>query len=359
MIFDSVESVALPCDLDSFDAIIDVRSPAEFEEDHLPGAINLPVLTDDERIEVGTLHKDSPFRARRLGAAIISRNAGNHIEKALQDHPKDWAPLIYCWRGGMRSRSFAFILRSIGWRARVIEGGYKSWRNHLRIELSRILEEPALDLRVLNGLTGTAKTRLLHALAEAGAQVLDLEGLANHRGSLLGQVGPQPSQKFFESQLYGRLRAFDLTRPIFTEGESNRIGTVHLPAAYWARLPQATTYGVTLALEERSRYLLEDYDHFPQSRDHLSTLLNELRRLRGNAQVEEWQHQIASEDWSAFVKSILENHYDLAYRKPGSEGCVYPSASHTIALPNASPEALQEAARALRAQFDPPRETTP
>lgn len=344
---DTVESVALPCDLNSFDEVIDVRSPSEFEEDHLPGALNLPILDDEERTEVGTFHRHDPFQARRLGAALISRHAAEHIEEELSTRPKNWAPLIYCWRGGMRSRSFAFILRSIGWRARVLDGGYKAWRNFLRQDLTRILSEPELDLHILNGLTGSAKTRLLHALQELGAQVLDLEGLANHRGSLLGQVGPQPSQKRFESLLYKKLISFDLTKPIFTEGESNRIGTIHLPPSYWSRLPEATTYEVELPLEERTRYLLEDYEHFPKASTHLSDLLNELRRIRGNDQVNAWQKMIENDEWASFVRSILQNHYDLAYRRPGQDGCAYPHPEKVIALSEADPKALREAAGQL------------
>ena len=284
---DVVESVSLPCDLKNFDDIVDVRSPAEFIEDHLPGAINLPILDDKERAEIGTLHRSDPFQARRQGAALISRHAAQHIEQALANHSKNWAPLIYCWRGGMRSRSFAYILRSIGWRARVLDGGYKAWRNHLRSNLDLLFGDPSFDLHILNGLTGSAKTRLLHALRDLGAQVLDLEGMANHRGSLLGQVGPQPSQKRFESLLYEQMQSFDLSKPIFSEGESNRIGSIHLPATYWSRLPQSTTYEVQLSLEERTRYLLEDYEHFPNASAHLSELLNELRRIRGHQQVDD------------------------------------------------------------------------
>ena len=348
---DSVESVTLPCDLGSFDEIIDVRSPSEFQEDHIPGATNLPILSDNERVEVGTIHRNSPFLARQKGAAIISRHAADHLESILHDRPKNWAPLLYCWRGGMRSRSFAFILRSIGWRARVLDGGYKAWRNYLRQNLALLLASPSLNLQILNGLTGSAKTRLLHALAQQGAQVLDLEGLANHRGSLLGEVGPQPSQKRFESLLHQQLSSFDLSKPIFTEGESNRIGSLHLPASYWARLPQSTTVEITLPLDERAIYLLEDYDHFTKSPENLSKLLNELRRLRGNAQVDEWQKHIQQGNWIEFLKSILENHYDLAYRRPGSEGCAYPAPNKTIALPDASSSTLKTAAQELIASF--------
>lgn len=351
MIKETVEAVSVPLDFSAFSEIIDVRSPSEFEEDHLPGAINLPVLSDAERIEVGTLHTDNPFEARRVGAIIISRNVAAHLESALADRDRDWAPLLYCWRGGMRSCSMAVILRSIGWRARILQDGYKAWRNFLRTDLQYLLATPRLDLQVLGGLTGSGKTRLLHALRDAGAQVLDLEGLANHRGSLLGTVGPQPSQKRFESGIYDALQGFDLSRQVFLEAESNRIGALHIPAALWKRLPDGTVHEVTMPLEARSAYLLEDYEHFPLEPEHLTSLLDELRRIRGHAQVDEWQAQIKDGQWDDFVRSILVNHYDLAYRRPGSEGSTYQTPADTIALPDGTPASLRHAAADLLASL--------
>lgn len=347
MLKEAIETVSLPLDLSGFSEIIDVRSPSEFEEDHVPGAINLPVLSDPERIEVGTLYDSDQFQARRLGASYISRNIAHYLDHDLSDRNRDWAPLIYCWRGGMRSCSMAVILRSIGWRARVLEGGYKAWRNHLRVDLERLLNTPGIDFQVLGGLTGSGKTRLLHALRAAGAQILDLEGLANHRGSLLGTVGDQPSQKRFESGIYKTLLDCDLTKPVFLEAESNRIGSVHIPSALWQRLPQGTVHEVTMPIEERAAYLLEDYEHFPLAPDHLTELLDVLRRIRGNDQVEHWQEQIKQGQWKDFVRSILVNHYDLAYRRPGDEGSVYQPRSSVIALPDAQPGTLDQAARAL------------
>ena len=341
MIKEAIETVSLPLDFSVFSEIIDVRSPGEFAEDHLPGAINLPVLSDAERCEVGTVYTSDQFLARRLGAAHISRNVASYLDDQLTSRDRSWSPLIYCWRGGMRSCSMAVILRSIGWRARVLEGGYKAWRNFLREDLERLLATPDLKLHVLGGLTGSGKTRLLHALREAGGQILDLEGLANHRGSLLGTVGEQPSQKYFESTLYEALLACDLERPIFLEAESNRIGSVHIPSALWQRLPDGVVHEVTMPLEDRAAYLLEDYEHFPLDPQHLTDLLNTLRRIRSNEQVDQWQDQIKRADWKEFVRSILVNHYDLAYRQPGAEGSVYQPPSHLIPLPNAKRETLQ------------------
>ena len=342
-----LEEVSLPVDISAFSEIVDVRSPGEFAEDHLPGAINLPALDDEQRCEVGTLYKSSPFDARRLGAAMISRNIARYLENELRDRTKDWAPLVYCWRGGMRSGSMAVVLRSIGWRARVLEGGYKAWRGFVREDLARLVESPEFRLHILAGLTGSAKTRLLHAIEAAGAQILDLEGLANHRGSLLGTVGPQPGQKRFETLLHGRLSDLDLTRPIFAEAESNRIGTVHIPGALWKRLGDGRVYEVLLPIEERAAYLLEDYQHFPDDPQRIHTLVNGLRRLRGNELVDQWQKLITAGRWTEFVRSILENHYDLVYRRPGSADCVYRKPERQIGLPDAQTASIAQAAREL------------
>ena len=355
MSLEAIEHVELPLDFSVFSEIIDVRSPGEFAEDHLPGAINLPVLGDDERHEVGTLYESSPFEARRLGAALISRTVAGYLENELRDRPRDWAPLLYCWRGGMRSGSIAVILRSIGWRARVLEGGYKAWRNFVRLDLERLVNTPSLQLHILAGLTGSAKTRLLHAIEAAGSQILDLEGLANHRGSLLGGVGPQPGQKHFETRLYEALSGLDLTRPVFAEAESNRIGALHIPGPLWQRLGDGTVSEILLPLEERAAYLLDDYRHFPDDPRRIHQLVDKLRRLRGSELVDQWQSLIDAGEWTGFVRSILENHYDLVYRRPGSSGCVYQSPACQIALPDAGVESITRAAAELiaTARHDP------
>jgi tRNA 2-selenouridine synthase len=341
-----VERAALPLNFGAFSAVIDVRSPDEFAEDHLPAAINLPVLDNEERVRVGTLYNRSPFEARKLGAALISRNAARFLEHDLRGHDKGWTPLVYCWRGGMRSHSLAVILRSIGWRAMVLDGGYKAWRKFVREDLDRLAEHP-LRFHILAGLTGSAKTRLLHAIHREGGQILDLEALANHRGSLLGTVGPQPSQKHFESRLHEQLSRLDPDRPVFAEAESNRIGTVHIPATLWKALGAGVVHEVTLPIRERAAYLLEDYEHFPADPRRISGLVDELRRIRGNTLVDQWQLQIESGEWREFVLSILEHHYDLAYRQPGSQGGNYRAPTSTIALPDATPSTLRAAAANL------------
>lgn len=344
-----VETISLPHDFSEFSEIIDVRSPSEFAEDHLPGAINLPVLNDEERVIVGTLHKTSPFEARRLGAGMISANAARHLNTHFADKEKSYTPLINCWRGGMRSNSLAHILRSVGWRARVLGGGYKAFRQFSSEDLERILSNPDLQLTVLSGPTGVAKTRILKTLQDQGAQVLDLEGLANHKGSILGLTPntSQPSQKHFESQLWKTLSDFDPNQPIFTEAESNRIGRLHCPPPLWRKLSQSRVVSIKLPLGQRAAFLLDDYPYFTQDPEHLKELLAKLIKLRGHDQVQAWNEQIDAEQWTEFVASILQNHYDLAYRRAGDEKSNYPAATSCIELIGFTPADLTQACSSL------------
>jgi len=347
MSLDRMESVSLPIDLSEFDEIIDVRTPLEFAEDHLPGAINLPVLNDEQRIEVGTIYKTASFEGRRLGAHHVSTSIARHLEGYLADRPPKWNPLLYCWRGGMRSHSFATVMRSIGWRARVLEGGYKAWRRFVMDDLPRQISEQNLQFRIIAGLTGTGKTRLLDSLRELGAQVIDLEALANHRGSLLGSQGEQPNQRRFESLLHMSLSTINPRRPIFAEAESNRIGSAYIPPALWQKFSEASVIELTLPAAERVKLLLEDYEHFPRDPDTLASILDNLRQLRGHKQVDAWQAQITSRIWPAFVASILKDHYDLCYRRPGSPDSNYQVPSRQLALHDCSAASYAQAAREL------------
>ncbi|MBY6081785.1 tRNA 2-selenouridine(34) synthase MnmH [Ruegeria arenilitoris] len=298
-----------------FDTIIDVRSPAEFAEDHLPGAINLPVLDNEERARVGTIYvQQSPFLARKLGAALVFRNAANHIETQLSHHEGGWRPLVYCWRGGQRSGSFTWMLQQIGWRAEVIEGGYRSYR---RLVKQYLYDDPLpFKLVALDGYTGTAKTELLARLQTRGVQVLDLEALANHRGSLLGeQPGGQPSQKAFESALASAMCALDPARPVLVEAESSKIGSLILPPAVWQSLCQAPRILVTADIEARTDYLVAAYDDILSDAERLRDRLSPLRFHRGHDVVDAWMAQIAEGNKTALTRALMEQHYDPAYEK--------------------------------------------
>ena len=299
-----------------FDSIIDVRSPSEFLDDHMPGAINLPVLDDAQRAEIGTIYKQiNPFEAKRSGAALVAQNIAGHLQTDLAKKDRDWRPLIYCWRGGQRSGAMAKIFSDIGWHSAVIEGGYKSYRKAVLDDLDHL---PAtFRLIVLSGPTGTAKTHILRAAAENGLQVLDLEGLANHRGSLLGSEpgSPQPAQRLFESRLCATLQNFSPNRPIFIEAESNKIGKIHVPSALWASMRQASRVSLTAPIDARIAFLQRDYRHIIEQPEHLIKLLQGLRQRYSTATFDLWESTIKAGDWRGFVHNLLETHYDPAYAR--------------------------------------------
>ncbi len=342
-ILDAFWSRGTPC---PFSAIIDVRSPGEYAEDHIPGAINLPVLNDGERAEVGTIYQQvGPFPARKLGAALVSANISKHLHSHFADRGKDYRPLVYCWRGGQRSASLSHILAQIGWRVSVLNGGYKTYRTHVLRELEIV--PVTLNYRIIAGATGTGKTQVLHRLAERGAQVLDLEGLANHRGSVLGNMGSQPSQKWFDSQLLDALNTFTPASPVWVESESNRIGNVYLPPKLWSVLRAASGYRIHVPPEGRVQYLLSEYAHFVADRETLKHILNALRTRHGTSPITAWIEQIDAGQWHAFVASLLAIHYDPAYAK--SSGRCYPNVGQNLPMRDVSPEAVDELVTVLLA----------
>lgn len=300
--------------LERFDAILDARSESEYAEDHLPGAVNWPSLNDQERHEVGTIYKQvSPFEARKRGAALVAANVARHIEREVLDKGKDWQPLVYCWRGGKRSGSLALILGQIGFRVSVIEGGYKAFRSSVLAALPALVQR--LDYRVVCGPTGAGKTRLLHALQRAGAQVLDLEGLASHRSSVLGLIPgqPQPTQKAFDTLVWDRLRRFDPARPVFVESESRKVGNVAVPQPLIERMRASDCLRLELADDERVGLLLEEYEFFVRDPALFSQRLAALAELRGKAVVQEWQDEVAAGRIEQVVRELLFKHYDPGY----------------------------------------------
>jgi tRNA 2-selenouridine synthase len=329
-----------------FDTVIDVRSPAEFAEDHVPGAINCPVLDDAERARVGTIYKqESPFAARKVGAVLVARNIARHIEERFAEQPKSWRPLVYCWRGGQRSGAFTLILREIGWPARRLAGGYKTWRQHVLTTLEAL--PPRLDLRVIAGPTGSGKSRLLDALAAAGAQTLHLEALAAHKGSVLGDLPgqPQPSQKQFETALHEVLRHCDPARPVYTEAESRRIGRLHLPNALFAAIRGGRRLVVEADLATRVDFLLTDYAYFCDA-GRLTPALERLVEAQGRATVPHWQEMAVAGDFATLVGELLTRHYDPLYARSarGERG-----QAERIAAPDLSPAGLRALATTVLA----------
>lgn len=301
-------------DRHAFDTLIDARSPAEFALDHLPGAINCPVLDDDERRIVGTIYKQTgAFEARRIGGAMVAANLAKHLRGPLADKPPGWKPLVYCWRGGMRSGSMVQWLRLVGWDAQQLAGGYKSFRHHVLAQIESLV--PQLQLQVVCGTTGSAKTRVLQALAARGEQVMDLEALARHKGSLLGAWPgvPQPSQKHFETCIATELEALDLSRPLYVEGESARIGRLSLPLSLVARMRAAPCIEVEASAEARLAYLLRDYAYLGDDREALAELLGRLKELQGKETVQRWQQWAREGDLPQLFAELMALHYDPHY----------------------------------------------
>ncbi len=334
--------------LATFDAIIDARTEDEHELDHVPGAVNWPTLNNAQRVEVGTLYKQvNPFEARKLGAAQSARNIAAHIEREVMDKPRDWRPLVYCWRGGHRSGALATILGAIGFQVTLIEGGYKAWRAALVDDLERLA--PTLHYRVICGPTGSGKTRLLHALAAEGAQVLDLEGLACHRSSVLGHLPgqPQPSQKHFDSLLWARLKGFDPARVVYVESESKKVGNLRVPDALMDAMRSSPCIDLQLPDTERVGLLLEDYDFFVQDPDHFCSRLQALAELRGREVVNGWVEQIRVGRTPEVVLDLLLQHYDPMYAASIRRNFVQYGQAIVCALPDRSAASMGQAARAL------------
>jgi tRNA 2-selenouridine synthase len=334
-----------------FDTLIDARSPAEYALDHLPGAVNCPVLDDEERRIVGTLYKQQgAFEARRVGGAMVAANLAAHLRGPFADKPRDWRPLVYCWRGGMRSGSMVTTLRLVGWDAQQLAGGYKSWRRHV-IERIEALG-PKLRLRVVCGATGSAKTRVLQALAEAGAQVLDLEGLACHKGSVLGTLPgrPQPSQKAFETGLAEQLEALDLDRPVYVEAESNKIGRLSVPPALVEPMRASPCVEIEATLQARLDYLLRDYAYLGDDRRALAEKIGLLHGLQSNETLARWQNWALQGNLRPLLAELMALHYDPLYAR--SQGKHLLQLKDALCLPcdDLSPDAVRRLAQGILEQ---------
>jgi tRNA 2-selenouridine synthase len=335
--------------LHEFDAVIDARSPAEHAEDRLPGALNWPVLDDDQRRVVGTAFVQvSAFEARKLGAAMVARNIAGHVERAVRDLPREWQPLVYCWRGGQRSGSLAWFLSQIGFRTVQLEGGYKAFRTVVRAQIETLPQ--ALSFTVLCGRTGSGKTRLLQALAAQGAQVLDLEALAAHRGSVLGgwPGRPQPTQKAFETALWQALRGFDPARPVYVESESARIGRLRVPETLLQRMREhGRCVVVALPQPERVRLLLQEYAAFAGDVDAFCALLDTLVPLRGRAVVQAWQALARAGDWAGCFALLMAEHYDPLYDRSTTQNFAALAGAPVLGVAAADEAAFSAAAATL------------
>lgn len=327
-----------------FDDIIDVRSPAEFADDHVPGAISLPVLSNDERARVGTIYKQvSPFTARKLGAALVARNAAAHLEGPLADRPGGWRPLVYCWRGGQRSGSFATILREIGWRVETLAGGYKAWRG---LVVQAVYDAPfPAPAVVLEGNTGSGKTVLLRLLVARGVQVIDLEGLARHRGSLFGGLpGGQPSQRGFETALATAMAALDPARPVVIEAESAKVGDLRVPPSVWAAMQGAPRIAIDAPPAARVAHLVAEYHDIAADPARLDAVIASLRPAHAAEVIAQWRALAAGGDLPALVAGLVGRHYDPRYARHRAR---WPDAAVTLRADRLDDAGLDDLARRI------------
>jgi tRNA 2-selenouridine synthase len=349
------DPIALPVDQvvarwREFNTVIDARSPSEFAEDRLPGAISAPVLDDAERARVGTVNAEvGAFEAKRLGAALVSRNIGDLIERLFADRDRHWRPLVYCWRGGNRSGSLATVFARIGWRTTVLEGGYKAFRRHVIASLACLPAQRRFV--VIGGRTGSAKSRLLERLAARGEQVLDLEELASHRGSVLGGLPgtPQPTQKHFETSIWTRLRETDPDRPVFVESESRKVGGVQVPEALIEAIRGSRVALIDAPVPVRSRFLLAEYEHFRMDVAGLTALLDRLAALHGHERIGEWKTLVEQDRWLELVDRLLREHYDPSYDRSMKRNFARLADAPVVRLDGTDDESLERAADALTA----------
>jgi tRNA 2-selenouridine synthase len=335
-------------DFKRFDSILDARTPSEYALDHIPGAVSTPVLDDTERAEIGTMYKQvSAFEAKKRGATLVAKNVARHIEERFRDKGRNWRPLVYCWRGGKRSGAMAHILREVGWQAETLAGGYRAYRRWVVGELARLPYR--YEFRVIHGATGSGKSRVLRALAQAGAQTLDLEALAQHRGSVLGALPgqPQPSQKWFESVVLQRLAGLDGERPIYIEGESKKIGELQVPDALMDRMRASSCVVIEADVETRVSLLMDEYGHFLADSTSLGAQLDCLAPLHGNERIAEWKALAARGAWRELVAALLVEHYDPAYRKSSQRNFPRLAEARKVRPHSAADAHIRAAARAL------------
>jgi tRNA 2-selenouridine synthase len=293
--------------------------------------------------------QQSSFEARRRGAALVARNIARHLEQSFADKPRSWKPLVYCWRGGNRSSSMTHILGRVGWQARQLEGGYRAFRRAVLADLERL--PGGFRFSVVCGTTGSGKSRLLRHLAEAGAQVLDLEALAHHRGSVLGSLPelPQPSQKQFETRIWHALHAFDAARPVFVESESRKVGELRVPDQLLLSMRASECIRLELPLAARVRLLRDEYVHFESDPASLHARLDCLVPLHGHERVEEWKRLAAEHQWDRLVERLLVEHYDPAYLRSIGRNFTRSAAAQPLALASDAAATFRAAARALAA----------
>ena len=330
-----------------FDEIIDVRSPAEYAEDRIPGAVNLPVLSDIEHAEIGKLYKTSPFAARLRGAGLLASNISAHLQNDYSSRPPEWRPLVYCRRGGQRSGAVVEILQRIGWKAQSLKGGYKQYRQEVITNTQKLA--PTIQWTVVGGKTGAGKTELLRVLKDAGESVIDLEALGNHRGSAFGGNGAQPSQRLFESHLFAELSQLPRNRPVFVEAEGRKIGKLHVPQPVLSAMRCAPLFYLRAALSARARRIVDDYSAMKDPKT-FDAAIETIGKYAGAERREKWRQQHADGQWETLASDLLESFYDIGYQKSLSANYTPPAARFSV-NPNCQKD-MQKIAREIARAAD-------
>lgn len=287
--------------------VVDVRSPAEFSCGHIPGAINLPLFTDEERASVGITYKSiGRSEAFDLGLDLVGPRMSGFVKAARQFAPQRKI-LVHCWRGGMRSASMGWLLETAGFSVRVLKGGYKAYRSYIR-------ENLAADRKfvILGGLTGSGKTLWLKQLADAGEPIVDLERLANHRGSVFGGIGLgiQPTNEQFENDLFRELQSFNPDQMIWLEDESRQIGRIFMPEPFFLAMTASPLIRIEVPYEERIKIILDEYAGLDPAK--LAAAINQISKRTGGAVTQQCLELIGTGDFSSVVRLLLP-YYDKTY----------------------------------------------
>ncbi|MFK7924584.1 MAG: tRNA 2-selenouridine(34) synthase MnmH [Bacteroidia bacterium] len=297
----------LPAHWQGDNTLIDVRSPQEFEKGHIPGAINIPLFDDNERALVGTLYKRKGRNNALLsGLDIVGPKLGQFVRE-LQNQSQTKEVLVHCWRGGMRSQSMGLLWQMAGFRVSTLEGGYKAYRHDVHACFGQ-----KWNIKIIGGSTGTGKTDILHSLREAGAQVLDLEGLANHRGSTFGGLGcaEQPSVEQFENDCHEIMRHYDPSKPLWIEDESHAIGRVYVPTPLWEQMKVAPVYILDLPYDLRTERLIKEYGSYPKLA--VNAALLRIKKRLGGKNYQDAIDGVEADDPQKVVALSLA-YYDKAY----------------------------------------------
>ena len=294
--------------------LIDVRTPQEFAEATIPGAINLPLFSNAERRQVGTAYRQQGKKAaRQLGVELVAPKIPGFVSSVEQLWGEEQGPLIvFCWRGGLRSQAMSAFLTLAGIPARQLRGGHKAFRRHV---VDYFEQQQWPPIQVLRGLTGVGKTRVLQHLAHRGYPVVDLEGLANHRGSAFGALGlsPQPSQKMFEAALWDRLDGLKAAPYLVTEGESLHIGRLTVPKRFHQAMQVLPSLWLTASLETRIRAILDEYPARDQRREQFKKPIAALKERLGRATVSELISLLDAGRWEDLVRELMVRYYDPLY----------------------------------------------